>query len=226
MKNIFRIMSSIKERILHFVKNNGYSKSEFYRMTNITRGVLDKESGLTEVNIAKFIAAFPEVQLDWLIKGAGQVYNSPKVDSVIVSENKETYLSSNKTIPLLSIDGFQTFFEKSGTIEEKYILNRYQVPEFKQADCLVRIQGNEMSPTFSSGDLIACKLIDGQGFVQWGRVHLLWTKTNGLIIRQLQPGSTENTFKLSSGNESYPDFEVPKNEIHSLAVVLGLISLK
>jgi hypothetical protein len=42
------------------------SKYKFYQESGITRGVLDKESGISEDNIAKFIAYAPEVDLSWL----------------------------------------------------------------------------------------------------------------------------------------------------------------
>ncbi len=215
-------MSSIKERILYFIKEKGYSKSEFYRLTGITRGVLDKESGLTEANIAKFIAAFPEVQLNWLIKGVGFVQSQDIAQSDSVSESNEQYSLSYNMVPLLSQKGFLDYFKTDTEIE---ILDHYMLPEFEHADCLLRVQGNDMSPSYNSGDLLICKVIENQGFIQWGRVHVILTKTSGLILRKAQPSTQEGYYTLSSGNESFPNFDISEEEIDSIAIVLGVISM-
>jgi hypothetical protein len=59
-------ISPIKNKILQYIEYKGISKYKFYQESGITRGVLDKESGISEDNIAKFIAYAPEVDLSWL----------------------------------------------------------------------------------------------------------------------------------------------------------------
>ncbi len=219
-------MSSIKERILNFIKEEGHSKSEFYRKTGITRGVLDKDSGLTEVNIAKFIAAYPEVKLDWLIKGYGQVRDAKFQDPEIVSEPNDRYIVSNKLIPMYSQEGFREFVKDKSDISQSNVLGKYLIPDFEQADCMLRIQGNDMNPLYSSGDIVSCKTINSEGFVQWGRVHVLLTKTYGLIFRRVQPSAKAECYTLSTGNESYPDFDINISEIEAIAVVLGVVRMQ
>lgn len=65
--------SSIKERILEVLDFKDISKYQFYKESKITRGVLDKSSGLSESNITKFIAYLPEINLEWLITGEGKM---------------------------------------------------------------------------------------------------------------------------------------------------------
>ncbi len=69
MKNI----SQVKKRILQIIDLKGISKSEFYRKTSITRGVLDHETGLSEDNITKFIASYPDINIIWLLTGRGEI---------------------------------------------------------------------------------------------------------------------------------------------------------
>ena len=65
--------SQIKQNILLYIDFIGISKYDFYRRTGITRGVLDQPTGISEDNIAKFIAYFNEVNIEWLITGKGNM---------------------------------------------------------------------------------------------------------------------------------------------------------
>mgnify|MGYP000114477937 CR=1 FL=1 len=66
-------ISPVKRRILYFIDSLLISKREFYSKTGISRGTLESNTGITEDTMAKFIATFPEVSLDWLILGEGDM---------------------------------------------------------------------------------------------------------------------------------------------------------
>ncbi len=66
-------ISPVKRRILYFIDNLSISKREFYSKTGISRGTLESNTGITEDTMAKFIATYPEVSLDWLILGEGEI---------------------------------------------------------------------------------------------------------------------------------------------------------
>lgn len=68
-----RQISPIKNRILQYIDYKNISKYKFYQKTGITRGVLDKESGISEENIAKFIAYSDDIDLNWLLTGKGKM---------------------------------------------------------------------------------------------------------------------------------------------------------
>lgn len=63
----------IKQNILHFLDYKGITKYTFYKNTGITRGILDQDNGISEDNIAKFLAYFTEVNVEWLITGNGNM---------------------------------------------------------------------------------------------------------------------------------------------------------
>ena len=66
-------MSLIKKRMLEYLEKRGISKYKCYKDTGITRGVLDAKSGITEDNIIKFVNFYPDVDLNWLIRGVGEI---------------------------------------------------------------------------------------------------------------------------------------------------------
>ena len=63
-----RNISPVKDRILYYIENLSISKREFYSKTGISR-----PTGITEDTLAKFIATYPEVSLEWLIRGEGEI---------------------------------------------------------------------------------------------------------------------------------------------------------
>ena len=66
-------ISPIKQRILYFAETLGISKRNFYAIVGISRGTLESKTGITEDVVAKFIAAFPEVNVEWLVTGEGDM---------------------------------------------------------------------------------------------------------------------------------------------------------
>ncbi len=71
--------SIVKQNILQVVEKEKITKYEFYKKTRITRGVLDQNNGMSEDNIARFLACYPEIDANWLITGEGSMYRTPSV---------------------------------------------------------------------------------------------------------------------------------------------------
>ncbi len=69
-------ISPIKQRILQFADSLGISKRDFYAKIGVSRGTLEAKTGITEDVMAKFIATFPDVSMDWLIAGRGNIFNT------------------------------------------------------------------------------------------------------------------------------------------------------
>lgn len=73
-----RFYSKIKSRILKHIEDKGISKRQFYIETGISNGVLDKKTGLTELNIEKYLNTYEEINPTWLLTGKGTMYNDNK----------------------------------------------------------------------------------------------------------------------------------------------------
>lgn len=66
-------ISPIKRRILQFADTLNVSKREFYLQIGVSRGTLESKTGITEDILAKFIAAYPNVSIEWLMQGKGDM---------------------------------------------------------------------------------------------------------------------------------------------------------
>ena len=65
--------SPIKQNILQYLATKGTTPYEFYKKSGVTRGVLNQNNGISEENIARFLAYAPDVNVEWLITGRGSM---------------------------------------------------------------------------------------------------------------------------------------------------------
>ncbi len=85
-------ISPIKQRILYFADTLEISKREFYTKIGVSRGTLEANTGITEDVLAKFIATFPKISLDWLIIGEGSMYRDTTVMSDAAPPDRDKYV--------------------------------------------------------------------------------------------------------------------------------------
>ena len=93
--------SPIKRKILLFLSENGISQYDFYRKTGITRGILGQNNGISEDNMARFLAAYPQVSVEWLLTGRG---------SMLRDQDPTCHACRKRTIP--SANGSQSRIAK------------------------------------------------------------------------------------------------------------------
>lgn len=143
-------------------------------------------------------------------------------DDVATDESERA--NTNKGIPMIPLEAFASPGEPN--YDDLNILDYYTVSEFKDCDFVIRVKGDSMAPRYASGDVVACKKIMEMLYFQWGRVYVLYTQSNGIMIKRLQPSDKEDCVRCVSDNEKYAPFDVPKSDIVSLALVNGLVSLE
>lgn len=173
--------------------------------TWIHRKTLDYEILITKCN---------EISAEWIVTGAGSMLK------------KELNTSSPLIgLPLIPSDAFGGIgFNTDNTFMDKDIEQRYVIPEFEnKADFLIRVKGSSMQPKYSSGDIVACKMIKELVFVQWNKPYVINSATQGIMIKRLHKGQDDKHITCKSDNKDYPDFEIPLKEVVNIALVIGVI---
>lgn len=96
-----------KERILQYIDFKGISKTIFFQETDIKRGLLDADkinATVSDVVLAKILATYPDLNLEWLITGKGEMLkddslksgkNDVKLWSVIESQQRTIEQNAN-----------------------------------------------------------------------------------------------------------------------------------
>lgn len=143
-------------------------------------------------------------------------------DDDAVEEERDTK-AGIPLIPLEAIAG-----PGDPVYEDEKEFEYYSVPAFRDSDFLIRVKGDSMTPKFTGGDLVACKKIDIKSayFIQWNRVYVVYTQSQGVMIKRIRPSDNEDCIKCVSDNEKYAPFDVPRSDIVALALVNGSISLE
>ena len=83
-----------------------------------------------------------------------------------------------------------------------------------------------MTPKYKSGDLVACRSIESISFWQWHSVYVIATKSQGVLIKRVEAGQSPDHITCVSENPAYRPFQVPLEEIVSVALVMGAVVLE
>ena len=214
-----------RDRIIKFVEYKGISKNKFYKETGLSNGFLDKNNHPGADKIEKIIYSYPELCAEWLITGEGSML---KNDTLYNIPQKLTAHRADKGIPLVEAQAIADFWKEQFSIRASDVREYYVIPKFKDCkiDFMVEIAGDAMYPKYASGDVVACTVIKESSFVQWGKVYLIGTHEQGILIKRVYPGAANDSVECRSDNEKYPPFEVQKKEMTGLALIVGVIRLE
>lgn len=93
--------SPIKQRILLFLAKKGVTQYEFYKNTGVTRGVLGQNNGISEDNISRFLAYYPEINIEWLMTGRGEMLTNEPTTTTKQSTITDEHVTTQGVTPEL-----------------------------------------------------------------------------------------------------------------------------
>lgn len=207
----------IKDRLKEIRDYAKMGQTNFEKHTGISSGYFNKVKGsIGSDTILKIADKYPEINLDWLITGKGEMLKSEETTSpanLTVSETRPR-------IPYAASAGSLT-----SSVNGVTAIQCEQIPvitAFPAYDFTIIIKGNSMYPYYEGGDEVACKRVDNTSFIQWGKVHVMDTAQGIVIKRVYEDGEG---IRCVSYNKEYPDFTIAKNEIYSMSLVVGLLRM-
>lgn len=216
-------MEEFKARLAKFFSEYlGITQNSFEDSCGITHGTISsiKVKGPSVDVLAKISSAYPELDLNWLVTGKGKMVNTGEKNDEERKVDRGTH-----PLPLLPIEAFAG--PGLPAYEDERVEDFYTVSEFKNSDFLIRVKGDSMVPRFNGGDIVACKKVDRDRvyFLQWNRAYVIYTESQGVMIKRVQPSEREGYIKCVSDNEKYAPFDVPMQDIIQIALVNGAITL-
>ena len=133
-----------------------------------------------------------------------------------------------KPIPLVTEQAAAGFGNQCFAIQADDVKDYYVIPKFRfsHVDFMIEVCGLSMYPHFKSGDVIACTVLHDAKFIQWNRCHVIATRDQGILVKRIMPSEHDDCFKIVSDNKDYPPFDLPKDEITGIALVVGSVSLE
>lgn len=219
--------SLFKKKILQFIDKQGISKAQFYRTTGITRSTLDKETGLSEENLSKFFASYPEVSLDWLLTDSGDMIKS---DLSEVREESHVYklrtdkILEHQSIPLYEIESTLGIMPVFNNINNQKPIDHLYIPNAPKCDGAIYATGDSMYPLIKSGDIQAFKIItDYENDIFWGEKYIISIDISGdefLTTKFVQRSDKGDEYiKIVSQNKNHQDKDVRIDKIRAMALV-------
>lgn len=213
-----------KRRILEFIKNQKITVPIFFQRTGIKRGFLDSDKldqAVSDRHFSMIIAAFPDLSVDWLITGEG-----PMLRSDLPAAHPATEPGAGiPLIPIEAVAGLPT----DDPVGTRFIdCAHYIIPDFANlnVEYMIRVSGSSMYPKYSNGDILACRRVHDVLFFQWGKIYVIDSSQGALVKRVFQDEDPDRILLVSDNRENYPPFSIPKSDIRSLSIVVGVIRLE
>ena len=212
-----------KDRLKEFLSTLKIGRNKFEAQLGLANGYVSSTgASISSDVIEKTLIAYPILNAEWLLTGKGNMLVN--LDDAIEGEelNPDLTLNANTRprVPLTAAAGSLSGESIGVTLEQcEQMPLIHQIPAY---DFTMFIKGDSMSPRFESGDEIACRHIDQSRFIQWGKVHVLDT-TQGFVIKRVYEDG--NKIRCVSYNPEYADFSIPKEDILSMSLVVGVVSI-
>lgn len=206
--------------ILNTIKSHYKFKNdaEFARFLEIKANTLSNWYSRNTIDYNKIITKCVEIDANWLLTGKGEMLKEEKPVAMVATMPGEG-------IPLIPLSAMAGVASGGFSVLEQDC-ERFVIPMFSGADYLIPVKGSSMYPKYSSGDVVACKIVPLQDlFFQWNKVYVLDT-VQGPVIKRVQKCNTENAVTLVSENPNYPPFELSLSQIYAVSVVIGVVRLE
>ena len=209
------IFSGFGENEKELAELLGYTKSSFSQ-------ILNGKVPLSDKFLDKICSLDNNINKVWILENKGEMLKSSNNTPAVA----EPQLPSG--VPMLPFDAFAGIGTDVEGVNLDTIEERYVVPLFDgmKMDFMISVRGSSMYPKYNSGDVVACRMVQELLFVQWNKVYVLDTISQGVIIKRLKKSDKEGFVICKSDNEQYEPFEIPMSDIRTIALVVGVIRLE
>lgn len=208
------------DKVIKLLISSDLSSYKISKDTGITQGTLSNyKTGKTKPTDAN-----TRILLKYLSSHVGLMS-----DEEIAAQEEEVrrgetveYKHKPSGIPLIPLNAVAGVLAGNSIPVMDYECEHYNVPLFKGADFLIQINGDSMQPKYYSGDIVACRRLRIDTFFQWNRSYVVDSE-QGILLKRILPGHDDQHLTLVSDNTAYPPFELLREEIYSIALVVGVI---
>ena len=212
--------TSVKQRLIQFVKYKGISQRKFESTIGVSNGFINNISkSIGAEKMQRIESAFPEINKIWLLTGEGDMLNNTTTDSSQTHGNINTLQNTIKYYPNVngSMGGVQFLDDPNEMVCD------ITIPGYSDCKFAINAYGDSMYPLIKSGQIILMSEWY-ESFIDWGRIYLVVTKSGYRVIKRLYPGASDTTITCKSENpETNPPFEIEKSDINKVYLVKGWI---
>lgn len=169
----------------------------------------------------KIKAAYPEINMIWLVTGEGAMLESTLENVEIMSA------PTDGATPIYNLDATCGTDGRSIEFLQEHIIGYVSMPNVSKSASIVRANGDSMTPAINDGDFIAVREVTDFDDIFYGQIYLVITAQNRMVkyVRRYEPDE-ENYVLLKSENPNYDDIKMPKKRIIKMFMVENVLSLQ
>lgn len=220
-----------KDRLKEFLSYKKIGRNKFEAKLGLANGYMSSKGiTITSEVIEKTSSEYPELNLDWLITGKGEMLKNTTQVEIIQENNSNPYPVKPFIDSVYAVCGTPSGF--SMAIKEAEC-EGLSLPFMKEYDFSIRAKGDSMinrsnpARSICESDIVVCRLWKSRSHVRWGEVYALAT-TEGVVIKKLQESEKVGHIKCVSFNieDGFTPYDLPVEEIFDWAIVTGVVSAR
>lgn len=240
----------IKDRIKQYLKFKRISQSEFSASIGVSNAYIPSiRRGIQPDKIARIQVAYPDLNIEWLITGRGEMLNRSCCDVVSVINNGTISGDHNMNVaghaksvnraigdlPPCRVEGVPVVPQELSR-EPKIDIYEYiqqhldvinhepMVHQFPPQNLWYNVYENSMSPDFHASDRLALvSLPKGEETILNNRTYVVDTYSNGMIVCRLRRLHDGSGYVAKYINPDYEDDFIPLTDVIRIFRVVGLL---
>lgn len=242
--------TTVKERLTRFLKTLRIKQYEFCDALGVSHGyVCSIRQSIAPDKLSKIRESYPELNIEWLLTGKGEMLNSTRAvsGSVVVTNNGQITGNNNMNVTHthnssaepsgddVSMSEVEEIPVIPASIVNEPEVDVYEfvmenetntqpaVAQFPKTFGWYKIKSRAMEPNICSGDVLALNPYpQGREFIEPGYPYVVDTNTNGLVTRLLFP-HPDGYRAVSYQPDKYPEYIIPHEHVIRIYRIVGLL---
>lgn len=227
-----QLNSTIKQNILLYLATKGISQYQFYKESGITRGILSQDNGISEDNLMRFLARYPDVSTSWLLTGVGKMlkddcqasFTNSKTTTPLQFKHIGDFKVSEKEVehqrvPLYELEATAGLFAQGDL--SPHIVDYISIPNAPKCDGAIVARGDSMEPIVKSGDILLYKEHDITN-IMYGHMYIVDFDFDGdsmIVVKYIQKDKDPRRIVLTSENPRYQPMDIALDQVRHIAMV-------
>lgn len=218
-----------KERLKEFLTYKDIGQNKFADNVGISAGYINNlKDSIGSKIINKISGAYPELNIDWLLTGEGNMLKVPASREGVIEVSPDVIHEGDYTGTLVyDIDAVCGTDNRTMTFTKEMIIGSVNLPGIKSTSHIITASGDSMQPRICNGDRIVIREVEDMRLLIYGQIYMVITEEYRLLkyVRRHKT-DPETMIILKSDNPDYDDIDIQKDQIIKLFVVENILSIK
>lgn len=183
--------------------------------------LLGNKANVSTDNLAMMSKVYG-ISTEWLLLGTGNMIGTTIQKAAEAKRQKDMMMEA---LPLIPMNAIGRVNGQNDSLQTNADCPKYLVPEFINAGAqfMTRIQGNSMSPTLQSGDVVACKKVEADSWIEYGDAYIIDGQQGMMIKRVYNEASDSKKLLCRSDNPEVAPITIDRDDIISMSRILGVV---